>query len=185
MAAAFALTAVVAGGKAGAQNTAGQIDTSFGSHGMVTAVPGANSVAAAKLQSDGKILVIAPVSDPSLATLACGIVRFLPSGALDKTFGKGGVVLTAPFSNFINNPYDLAIQPDGRILIVGGGQSANGSSNPAFLLRLNSDGSLDKTFGNNGMTITSFAALDLPAVVMLQPDGKIVIGGSALPADDE
>ncbi len=170
---------------ANAQNTAGRIDPSFGHLGMATAVSGANSVGAARLQPDGKIVVVAPVSTPSLATLACGIVRFLPNGALDRSFGNRGVVLTAPFSNFINSPSDLAIQPDGKIVVVGGGQSADGSVNPAFVLRLNPDGSLDNTFGNRGVTITSFAKFDVPGVVLVQPDGKIVIGGYALPANDE
>ena len=140
-----------------ARNTAGQLDPSFGVGGMVTAVAGASFVSAAKVQPDGKIVVIAAISGSSLANLACGVVRFLPNGALDGSFGKGGVVLTAPFSNFINMPGDFAIQPDGKIVVVGSGQSNVGNLNPVFLLRLNADGSLDTTFGNGGVTITSFA----------------------------
>src|SRR5712692_58400 len=67
----------------------------------------------------------------------------LNAGALDSAFGIGGKV-TTHFGGF-DNGRELAIQPDGKIVVVGS-EVVNGVSDFG-LARYNSDGSLDSTFG--------------------------------------
>src|SRR5437588_548632 len=81
----------------------------------------------------------------------------LQSGALDLTFGTGGMVLGQP-----GPARALVVQPDGAILVAGGGFSVT---------RYSADGRLDATF----TPIATGAVADALAV---QPDGRILIAGS-------
>jgi uncharacterized delta-60 repeat protein len=101
------------------------------------------------------------------------VVRFNANGTLDASFGSGGV--TNPFAPN-NNPSSagaLALQSEGKILVVAGGGS---------IVRLNSDGSLDTSFGNGGLTTapgvpTGFGFSAGP--ILVEPNGKILLGGTA------
>jgi len=147
--------------------TAGTLDPTFGSNGVVSVNLNSQFLPGDVIeQTDGKILV-------SNSYFPFQVARFEHNGSLDTSFGSGGV--TNPFAPN-NNPSSagaLALQSDGKIVVVAGGGS---------VVRLNSDGSLDTTFGNGGMTIApsvpsgwGFSAG--PALV--QPDGKILLGGTA------
>lgn len=114
------------------------------------------------LQPDGKILI------GGLFTTFTGlnrgrIARLNSDGSLDTTFALGGGA-----NGWINN---VALQPDGKILVVGYFTSYD--SIPAQrIARLNADGTLDSTF-NSGS-----GAAGPPADVLVQPDGKILIAGN-------
>ena len=74
----------------------------------------------------------------------------------------------------------MALQANGKVLVVGR-QEINGENNFA-LVRLSADGSLDAGFGSGGAVVTDFhptepADSDVANAVVLQPDGKIVVGG--------
>ena len=116
-----------------------------------------------------------------------GIVRFNADGSSDLTFGGDGVVrydfgeggdVSATFDGGDwDQPYDLLIQPDGKILIAGyTGISANVLQPQAFLVRLTTAGLADPSFGTNGLA--TFAGLADARGVALAADGKIVITGS-------
>jgi uncharacterized delta-60 repeat protein len=93
------------------------------------------------------------------------LVRYMADGGLDNSFdGDGKVVLTTPTSSISG----LALQRDGKIV------SAGGSS----VTRFNSNGSLDTSFGSGGNAVPSFQPQGFAAAVAVQPDGKIVAGGS-------
>jgi uncharacterized delta-60 repeat protein len=93
-----------------------------------------------------------------------GITRLSATGAIDPTFASGGGVDTTPV-------YDLALQPDGKIIAVGAFTTYNGTAR-SRLARLNSDGSLDPSFDpGSGADGTIYA-------VMVQADGHIIVGGS-------
>ncbi len=79
-------------------------------------------------------------------------------GDLDPSFGTGGIVITEDFY-----PYGMAIQPDGKIVV----------SSRDKLIRYNSDGTLDVTFGSAGVALSQGGG----HAVTVQPDGKIVVGG--------
>lgn len=98
------------------------------------------------------------------------------AGQLDPTFGSGGKALI-DFANNSDYGRAVALQADGKIVVVG--YSGVYPSFNSALARLNSDGSLDTTFGNGGTVIAPFSTTDSLEAVAIQTDGKIVVVGSA------
>jgi uncharacterized delta-60 repeat protein len=132
-------------------------------------------------------LLLAPALSPGLARSRSRFdgasQRMTPqqSGDLDPTFGNQGVVQIS-LSDSGTTPTSLAIQSNGQV-VVGGkyGTLSTGSSTVvphSFLLRLNADGSLDSTFGMNGVVMFNLnAGGDGIDVIKLQSDGKILFAG--------
>lgn len=156
----------------------GSLDTSFGTGGQVlTTLVGyydlAHGVAA---QSDGKIVAAGYSLNIGLFTSDFAVMRYLPHGTLDSSFGGTGKVTTSIAGGF-DQGYALVIQPDGRIVVAGSGQVASDTN--FALVRYNTDGSLDPTFGTFGRVSTDFgsAAPSYVHGVALQPDGRIVAAG--------
>jgi uncharacterized delta-60 repeat protein/uncharacterized repeat protein (TIGR01451 family) len=161
----------------------GSLDTSFGSGGIVTMdffghYDGASSVV---VQPDGHILV-AGATDTNPMTLSANqnsdflLLRLNANGSLDTSFGTGGKVIT-DFSGKNDGARDLALQPDGRILL--GGFAHNGSFPSFGLARYNANGSLDTAFGSNGKQFANFIPLisSEGLDMTLLPNGKIVMVG--------
>ena len=100
----------------------------------------------------------------------------LSAGALDPTFGDGGLV-TTDFLDFTSDRVlDIAVQADGKIVVVG--SSSAGGGGVFALARYNPDGILDTSFDGDGKLTTDFAGdLDLAFGVAIQVDGKIVAAG--------
>ncbi len=101
---------------------AGSLNTSFGNGGIVTnpiGIDGAGENAMA-IQTDGKIVLagqyLSPASQIALA-------RFNTTGNLDSTFGTNGIIIL-PTSGSFSIAWALAIQPDGKIIEAGTGESA-------------------------------------------------------------
>src|SRR5205823_3136702 len=105
------------------------------------------------------------------------LARYNADGSLDNDFGNGGKVITGFSGAFSSAATALALQSDGKI-VVAGDSRANGSRDFA-LARYNPDGSLDSGFGNGGKVITDFnnGSDDSARAIVLQADGKIVVGG--------
>jgi uncharacterized delta-60 repeat protein len=103
-------------------------------------------------------------------------------GDLDPTFGTGGMVTTD-----LNRSTDIAnavaVQADGKLVVVGQTYKNNDFSNEDFAVaRYNTDGTLDTTFGAGGRVRTDFPGLAaVPSAVVIQADGKIVVAGGAFP----
>src|SRR5207247_2453332 len=137
---------------------AGDLDPTFGIGGKVLTDfmgPIAVTAKATAIQSDGKIIVAGSGGDAS--TFRSLLVRYNPDGNLDTSFGTGGRVSNEFFAAS-NGPTDLALQQDGKIILVGGGPgnpAIQGSSTFA-VARYNADGSLDNSFGSSGMVSTDF-----------------------------
>ncbi|MBX3618588.1 MAG: hypothetical protein KF891_01150 [Rhizobacter sp.] len=159
----------------------GALDTSFGAQGIAnTAVGNAEDYARAMVvQPDGRIVVAGSSASPAGTQIA--LVRYLRDGALDTTFGNAGKVVT-PVGTTSDEAYAVALQPDGKILVAGG--SAQGASGIDFaLLRYTAAGALDTTFGNGGKVTTAFGNdTDRAYAIVVQSDGKIVVGGSSTQA---
>ena len=162
-------------------NSNGTLDASFGAGGRVATAFGgrfehATSVA---IGIDGKIVVaggsvVGLFNDFALA-------RYNTDGTLDAGFGTGGKVLTG--FGVSAQAYSVAVQPDGKIVVAG---EANIDGNFDFeLVRYNTDGTLDNSFGAGGKVSTDFGLFEqgysyaLAYSLALQPDGKIVLAGEA------
>ena len=99
------------------------------------------------------------------------------AGQLDPTFGTGGIVTTdfgdQNSSNNAATANAAVIQPDGKIVVVGAAPGSNDFP-IAAVLRYNSNGSLDSSFGTGGIVTTSSIEDQPFTSVALQSDGKIV-----------
>jgi uncharacterized delta-60 repeat protein len=148
----------------------GSLDRDFGSGGIVTGPPG--NARGLALQPDGKILLAGNrvLSPRSFFTIA----RYRPDGSLDSTFGSDGVV-TGPDGG----ADALALQADGKIVVVG----TEPESYAFKLVRLNSDGTLDSSFGSNGSVQTLLGSVAEASAVIVQPDGRILAAGASAPGN--
>ena len=151
----------------------GTYDHSFGVLGVVvTALPGASmeEAYAVAIQPDGKIVL---AGRTVLGNHDLAMVRYLPNGDVDSSFGISGVVR-------VNDAeaHDLALQPDGKILVAGFTQSTT-TANDVAVFRFHADGSPDSTFGVNGLATVGANPTDDDAAfsMALQLDGKIVTAG--------
>jgi uncharacterized delta-60 repeat protein len=161
----------------------GDLDSTFGSGGKVITdfsgrSNGANAIA---LQADGRIVIagsaLSAAGPPDFA-----VARYNSDGSLDASFGSGGRV-TTDFAGRSDNAAALTVQPDGKILVAGGADMA-GTQIDFALVRYNSNGSLDSTFGAGGKVTTDFnGGLDAVSSIVLQTDGRIVVAGFATAGD--
>jgi len=158
-------------------NPNGSLDTTFDGDGKVVTPIGSSgdygySVA---LQSDGKIVVAGYSYNGSNYDFA--LARYNTNGSLDTSFDGDGKV-TTPIGLSDEYGRGVAVQSDGRIVVAG--YSYNGNDNDFALVRYNANGSLDTSFHGDGKVTTPFGSwYEYGYSVALQPDGKIVVGGSA------
>jgi uncharacterized delta-60 repeat protein len=159
-------------------NSNGSLDTSFGGDGIVitTLSNGYDRGEAIALQPDGRILVAA-TRDYNGGNPDIALLRYRADGNLDTSFHGDGVVIT-DVGGRADGSHDLRVQSDGKILLVG--TSSNGSNLDFALARYNADGSLDTSFGGDGIVTTAIGGGDDDGLgIALQADGKIVVAGSA------
>lgn len=106
--------------------------------------------------------------------------RLCPSGGvLDPTFGGGTGQVSFPWATS-NIATSVAIQPkDGKIVSVGDVTARGSDTNEISIIRMNSDGSLDKTFNSTGIVDLKIGVYADAGSVAIQPDGKILVGGTA------
>ncbi|MEY4863984.1 MAG: hypothetical protein RLZ51_2079, partial [Pseudomonadota bacterium] len=128
------------------------------------------------VQVDGKILLGG--YSWSGSSYQFSIVRLNADGSLDSNFGGDGktIISTGGSSNYFG--HKVLLQSDGSILIVGS-STDDYTSYFVSLVRLKADGSLDPTFGNDGLVTISDASTYVRTSygAALQPDGKILIAG--------
>ena len=121
------------------------------------------------IQPNGDIVVLDSYSGEGSSR----ILRYLPGGQLDTSFGTNGVLTVPTTSDGLGVFYGMAVQPDGKILLAG---------NSGYLLRLNDDGTIDPTFGTSG---DGMVQVNLPAPIYepnfrpvdVEPDGSILVAG--------
>jgi len=151
----------------------GARDPSFGVDGaVVTDLGGSEGATAVLALPDGKFVAAGERADGAGADFA--LVRYLPDGSLDPTFGTGGKVITDIGGPAVwDHGDDAVMAPDGKIVVVG-------ASYPNIALaRYLSDGSLDPTFGTGG-TVVSQAGEAWS--VAQQSDAKLVVTTGELAA---
>lgn len=133
----------------------GSLDSSFGTGGkVITSInSGADKAYAVALQTDGKIIVAGMTTNASTGKdFAC--LRYNSDGTLDSTFGTSGIVTNDVQTGSDDVVYSIAIQADGKIILAG--YSDDGSNKNAALIRLNTNGTLDTSFGTSGKGINRF-----------------------------
>lgn len=161
-------------------NPDGSLDNTFGSGGkVITSVNSGNDFSwSCAVQSDGKIVVAGRSLGASSDDFA--LVRYLTNGSLDASFGTSGKV-TTPVGPGSDRGRFVAIQADDKIVL--GGTSTIGSTDDFALVRYNSDGSVDNSFGNNGIVTTAVGTgEDILWAVAIQHDGKILAAGYGISA---
>ncbi|MDB5324320.1 MAG: Delta-60 repeat-containing protein [Phycisphaerales bacterium] len=170
-------------------NADGSPDNSFGAAGVarldVGTVQNNNAIA---VQPDGRVLVIRGIDiDPITFGRKWEVRRLTASGAPDATFGTRGIALIG-LNGRSGDPYAIALQPDGRIVIAGEVDSTQIDGTTDFAVaRLNANGTTDRAFGTAGLVITSFppsvftsyhSVFDVAQAIAIQADGKIVVIGA-------
>src|SRR5213082_3265127 len=158
----------------------GDLDPTFGTDGKVlTDFDHSTDIAyAVAVQTDGKLVVIGTTyinndfSDEDFA-----VARYNPDGTLDETFGVGGKVQT-DFPDLAAVASSVVIQPDGKIVVAGGAFPLFTFAGDFKVVRYNSNGSLDTSFGDGGIVTTTFPEGSYAFDVALQADGKIIAAGT-------
>ena len=149
-------------------NVDGTLDKTFSGDGVAEFDSGHwDYIHGIAIQADGKIVVVGESYYPNYDSSNLMVVRFKPNGAIDGTFGKGGMVTYCCGGI----AYGVAIQPDQKIVVVGD------SSYSLLVLRYDSSGSLDPDFGAGGAVEYDTDYFDFARGVAIQNDGKIVVTG--------
>ncbi len=155
----------------------GSVDTSFGSGGQATFEFGDSSndaygvteIQGLVVETNGAIIAAGAVS---LGTQLMGVARFNPDGSLDTTFGSAGKLLTDVLvQQNLGGAPSMVVEPDGKLLVV--------PTEPEDgIWQYNVDGSVDTTFGDDGVAYPEGASPSSFSGVLLLPDGKILIYGA-------
>ena len=128
------------------------------------------------VQPDGRIIVLGVSYEDRLPRMA--MIRFLPDGSPDPAFGahhSGRRIVTAPgIEPGSTWPADIALLPDGKIVVA-----STSWTWPLIVLRYDPNGTLDRSFGDRGWVTPSSPDFVEDAVIAVQPDGKVLVGGTA------
>src|SRR5580698_244976 len=140
---------------------------------------GINSPTALTVQSNGDIVVVGTASLTFDGAQEFAVARFTPSGQLDTTFGTGGLV-TTDISGPFPAPSAVLAQSNGQILVGGFVDGVNKhTSGQTVLVRYNANGSLDTTFGTDGIVMEPTIAASPAALAQLSSGSYLVVGGAA------
>lgn len=159
----------------------GNLDGTFGTGGkVVTSInSGADKAYSVLLQADGKILV-GGMTTNALTGKDFVCIRYNSNGTLDTTFGVNGIFTNDIQVGSDDVVYSVALQSDGKIILAG--YSDDGSNKNAAIMRLNSNGTIDTTFGNSGKVLTDFItgkADEIKVVKIHTLTGNIIVGGTS------
>lgn len=173
-AAVLAAVAIAAGPAQAA--SAGSLDPSFGTGGVVT-VPAGFGVGTMLTQSNGTILVQGTETNVTTGDAEFAIMSYNANGTVDTSFGTDGLAV-ASFSGVSAEPSSIFVQPDGNI-VVAGTEEGN-----IALAEFNANGTLDTSFGSGGEVTALFPSgnASLPGTdsvnaVLVDANGNILVGG--------
>jgi uncharacterized delta-60 repeat protein len=156
-------------------NSNGSLDNTFSGDGIQTTLIGTNNTGnSVSIQSNGKIVVVGSSENGNNVDVA--LVRYNTDGSLDNTFSGDGIQTTDYDNKYDDEGTSLAIQADGKIVIVG--TTTVGANVDFITIRYNSDGSIDNSFSFDGKQYAAFgSSYDWAYSVAIQSDGKIVVAG--------
>lgn len=147
--------------------SSGVLDSTFGNNGTVL-IPNNSYLNQIKIQSDGKLLVFGIINSGNVA-----ISRIFPSGQLDTTFGTGGTSIIPVGENYNYTSFGIVLQND-KIIVHGMALVPNTPTYKHTLYRLNTNGSIDPTFGNNSSVTTQGNQMSR-AFVLTDSQSNIVV----------
>jgi uncharacterized delta-60 repeat protein len=158
--------------------SSGALDTSFSGDGIQTIDVGeADNLHDVAVQSDGKIVAV------GYAGLGFLVIRLLSNGALDESFGSGGIVdSNVGDPSYRDSAAGIEVLGDGKLVVAGTADTTYPSYYPAptdfAVVRYLSDGQRDPTFGEDGIVVTSGPQREGVAGLVSAPDGKIIVVGT-------
>jgi uncharacterized delta-60 repeat protein len=163
---------------ADAAGAPGSLDSTFGKGGIALTAEGKTGSGASDviMQPNGDILVSADLGGDF------GVLRYLPSGSLDTSFGTKGIAKASFGTGTATSVDALALAPGGKIVVVGA-VAPSGESSEFGIARFKENGSLDTSFGSAGTVVTQAdpgTSDEGAESVLVQPEGKIVVGGSGI-----
>jgi uncharacterized delta-60 repeat protein len=161
--------------------SAGVLDTTFGTKGSTITKfsPFTFDPFAFALEPNGKFVVAGVVGGTASGILQFGLAQLTANGVLDSTFGTDGVA-TTEFTAGLDAPSAFLLQPNGQILMGGfkdGGKKTPGSLS---LVRFDSNGALDSTFGTAGVALVTPAQISGPQALALLSNGDYLAVGAAV-----
>lgn len=153
---------------------AGILDTSFNTSGIQTTQVGDLPVIyAVGLDSSNNIIAAGSTLIGEVGYIA--LARYLSNGSLDRSFGTNGVVLTS--FEWGCSCYAMIIESNDQIIVTGSVLKDDEVWIP--VVRYNADGTLDSSFGANGIAIIEIEDCAVAYSLVKQPDGKYVVAGFA------
>ncbi|NNV54583.1 T9SS type A sorting domain-containing protein [Limnovirga soli] len=158
----------------------GSLDKSFGENGVVTDKNYLGVSNAAKLLKDGKIIAAGDAYFNGIAGFF--VAKYNSDGSIDSSFGTNGGVIT-DFPLKFEHCYAVGVQTDGKI--IAGGTVFNSGLVDIALVRYNTNGSIDSSFGNEGLLISDLGANELFKSMIIQADDKIIISGNSQKNDND
>lgn len=155
-------------------NVDGSLDQSFGMGGITSWTTGSviNEIA---IDGDGKIIAVGQIYRSYSDFL---IRRYNSDGTIDSTFGNGGDAVTGIRNGIANS---VALQTDGKIVVVGNQYNASGTGTDLATIRVSSSGMPDWGFGNNGKVVTALGGLSYANAVAIGRGGAIFVAGRSAP----
>ena len=164
-------------------NSDGDLDPGFGSGGIITPVFGGSDeqISGVLVQPDGFIVGTGYTFDGTESAMI--VTRLTPIGLLDPSFSNDGMV-TIDFG-FIDDSWgeSIALQDDGKIIVAGQVRDLLFDLQ-CGIARINPDGSLDNSFGTNGVVIRDILSMDNYINNVAMQGDKIVVGGMSYDGDD-
>ncbi|HEY9116152.1 MAG TPA: T9SS type A sorting domain-containing protein [Bacteroidales bacterium] len=162
----------------------GSLDLTFATNGKYTYDNGFNDLFTCTAIQDDQKIIAAGISYDAVYNASTNVFRFMPDGSIDTDFATNGI-----FNFSLNNEaniFSCAIRPNGKIVLVG--STTDYVDYRILIIQLNSDGTLDNSFGDNGVVVQKISILegyfeDHGLAMTLQNDGKILVAGRSLNSD--
>ena len=158
----------------------GLFDDGFGTAGFtdVTSV-------VTDLTTDAQGRIVLTGYDTEVDGWALWVQRLNPNGSRDATFGNAGRAALPIPQVGLGPSYRVAVAPNGGVVVVGDFPLASGTADDVAVVRFNTNGTLDRGFGNGGLVRTHLLEWAVGRSVIVKPDGNLLVSGEAGTAGEQ